>query len=176
MSRTYKEISLNLADILIMLRGWTLLILEVKGEGQDGHHWIMWGVGMLHFAFLYFIWVSLWQSMIIFFFKIVSNIMQVFISIRVCNDNHKVVTLLSPCCRCFVSPQSPSFYEWSVWCQRKTKTRCIKATFYPWGTFDGRCCVTNNKWRSSATATGENNDWHWSTCYRYWYIVNCCWA
>ena len=42
--RTYIEISLwaqsssNLADMLTMARGWTLLILEVKGEGHDGNH------------------------------------------------------------------------------------------------------------------------------------------
>ena len=29
----------NLADILIMMRGWTLLILEVKGQGHNGHIW-----------------------------------------------------------------------------------------------------------------------------------------
>ena len=27
----------NLADMLTMVRGWTLLILEVKGEGHSGH-------------------------------------------------------------------------------------------------------------------------------------------
>ena len=28
---------LNLSDMLTMLRGWTLLILEVRGQGQHGH-------------------------------------------------------------------------------------------------------------------------------------------
>ena len=27
----------NLADMLTMMRGWTLLILEVKGQGHNGH-------------------------------------------------------------------------------------------------------------------------------------------
>ena len=27
----------NLADLLGMVRGWTLLILEVKGQGHNGH-------------------------------------------------------------------------------------------------------------------------------------------
>ena len=31
----------NLADMLIMVRGWTLLILEVKGQGDNGHIWYM---------------------------------------------------------------------------------------------------------------------------------------
>ena len=29
----------NLADMLAMVRGWTLLILEVKGQGHKGHIW-----------------------------------------------------------------------------------------------------------------------------------------
>ena len=29
----------NLADMLTMLRGWTLLIVEVKGQGHNGHTW-----------------------------------------------------------------------------------------------------------------------------------------
>ena len=29
----------NLADILTKARGWTLLILEVKGQGHNGHIW-----------------------------------------------------------------------------------------------------------------------------------------
>ena len=29
----------NLADILNMVRGWKLLILEVKGQGHNGHIW-----------------------------------------------------------------------------------------------------------------------------------------
>ena len=29
----------NLADILTMVRGWTLLILEVRGQGHSGHKW-----------------------------------------------------------------------------------------------------------------------------------------
>ena len=29
----------NLAEILIMVRGWTLLILEVEGQGHSGHVW-----------------------------------------------------------------------------------------------------------------------------------------
>ena len=29
--------SSNLADILTMMRGWILLILEVKGQGHSGH-------------------------------------------------------------------------------------------------------------------------------------------
>ena len=29
----------NLAEMLIMLRGFTLLILEVKGQGHSGHVW-----------------------------------------------------------------------------------------------------------------------------------------
>ena len=29
----------NLADMLTMVRGWTLLILEVKGQGHNGHIW-----------------------------------------------------------------------------------------------------------------------------------------
>ena len=37
--------SLNLADMLTMVRGQTLLILksQVKGEGNEGHHRQMWG-------------------------------------------------------------------------------------------------------------------------------------
>ena len=31
----------NLADMLTMVRGWTLLILEVRGQGQ-GHHGHIW--------------------------------------------------------------------------------------------------------------------------------------
>ena len=27
----------NLADMLTMVRGWTLLILEVRGQGHNGH-------------------------------------------------------------------------------------------------------------------------------------------
>ena len=29
----------NLADMLTMVKGWTLLILEVKGQGHNGHIW-----------------------------------------------------------------------------------------------------------------------------------------
>ena len=29
----------NLADMLAMVRGWTLLMLEVKGQGHNGHIW-----------------------------------------------------------------------------------------------------------------------------------------
>ena len=29
----------NLAYMLTMVRGWTLLILEVKGQGHSGHVW-----------------------------------------------------------------------------------------------------------------------------------------
>ena len=29
----------NLVDILTMVRGWTLLILEVEGQGHNGHIW-----------------------------------------------------------------------------------------------------------------------------------------
>ena len=29
----------NLSDMLTMMRGWTLLILEVKGQGHNGHIW-----------------------------------------------------------------------------------------------------------------------------------------
>ena len=29
----------NVADMLVMVRGWTLLILEVKGQGHNGHKW-----------------------------------------------------------------------------------------------------------------------------------------
>ena len=29
----------NLADMLTMVRGWTLLILEVIGQGHSGHAW-----------------------------------------------------------------------------------------------------------------------------------------
>ena len=29
--------SSNLAEMLTMVRGWTLLILEVKGQGHNGH-------------------------------------------------------------------------------------------------------------------------------------------
>ena len=29
----------NLADMLTMMRGWTLLILEVRGQGNNGHIW-----------------------------------------------------------------------------------------------------------------------------------------
>ena len=29
----------NLADLLTMVRGWTLLILEVRGQGHNGHIW-----------------------------------------------------------------------------------------------------------------------------------------
>ena len=35
--------SSNLADMLTMVEGWTLLILEVKGEGHEGHYWQMLG-------------------------------------------------------------------------------------------------------------------------------------
>ena len=31
--------SSNLAEMLIVVRGWTLLILEVRGQGQSGHVW-----------------------------------------------------------------------------------------------------------------------------------------
>ena len=31
--------SSNLAEMLAMVRGWTLLILEVKGQGHSGHIW-----------------------------------------------------------------------------------------------------------------------------------------
>ena len=31
--------SLNLAEMLTMVRGWTLLILEVEGQGHSGHVW-----------------------------------------------------------------------------------------------------------------------------------------
>ena len=31
--------SSNLADMLTMVRGWTLLILEVKCQGHNGHLW-----------------------------------------------------------------------------------------------------------------------------------------
>ena len=31
--------SSNLADMLTMMKGWILLILEVKGQGHDGHKW-----------------------------------------------------------------------------------------------------------------------------------------
>ena len=29
----------KLAEMLIMVRGWTLFILEVKGQGHNGHVW-----------------------------------------------------------------------------------------------------------------------------------------
>ena len=29
----------NLADMLTMVRSWTLLIFEVKGQGHNGHIW-----------------------------------------------------------------------------------------------------------------------------------------
>ena len=29
----------DLADTLTMVRGWTLLILEVKSQGHNGHIW-----------------------------------------------------------------------------------------------------------------------------------------
>ena len=29
----------NLADMLTMVGGWTLSILEVKGQGHNGHIW-----------------------------------------------------------------------------------------------------------------------------------------
>ena len=29
----------NLADMLAMVGGWTLLILEVRGQGHNGHIW-----------------------------------------------------------------------------------------------------------------------------------------
>ena len=29
----------NLTDMLTMVRGWTLLILEVKGQGHNGNIW-----------------------------------------------------------------------------------------------------------------------------------------
>ena len=29
----------NLAEMLSMMRAWTLLILEVKGQGHNGHIW-----------------------------------------------------------------------------------------------------------------------------------------
>ena len=29
----------NFADMLTMMRGWTLLILEVNGKGHNGHIW-----------------------------------------------------------------------------------------------------------------------------------------
>ena len=29
----------NLADMLAMVRRWTLLILKVKGQGHNGHIW-----------------------------------------------------------------------------------------------------------------------------------------
>ena len=29
----------NFADMLTMVRGWTLFILEVKGQGHSGHIW-----------------------------------------------------------------------------------------------------------------------------------------
>ena len=35
--------SSNLANMLTMVRGWTLLMLEVKSEDPNGHQWIMWG-------------------------------------------------------------------------------------------------------------------------------------
>ena len=31
--------SSNLAEMLTMVRGWTLLIMEVKGQGHSGHIW-----------------------------------------------------------------------------------------------------------------------------------------
>ena len=31
--------SSNLAEMLTMVRGWTLLIVEVKGQGHSGHVW-----------------------------------------------------------------------------------------------------------------------------------------
>ena len=31
--------SSNLADMLAIVRGWILLILEVKGQGHNGHVW-----------------------------------------------------------------------------------------------------------------------------------------
>ena len=31
--------SSNLADMLALVRGWTLLILEVRGQGQYWHVW-----------------------------------------------------------------------------------------------------------------------------------------
>ena len=31
--------SSNLAEMLTMVRGWTLLIMEVKGQGHSGHVW-----------------------------------------------------------------------------------------------------------------------------------------
>ena len=31
--------SSNLAEMLNMVRGWTLLIIEVKGQGHSGHIW-----------------------------------------------------------------------------------------------------------------------------------------
>ena len=31
--------SSNLAEMLAMVRGWTLLILEIKGQGHSGHVW-----------------------------------------------------------------------------------------------------------------------------------------
>ena len=31
--------SSNLAEMLIIVREWTLLILEVKGQGHSGHVW-----------------------------------------------------------------------------------------------------------------------------------------
>ena len=32
----------NLADILTLERGWTLLILEVRGQGHNGHIYDIW--------------------------------------------------------------------------------------------------------------------------------------
>ena len=29
----------NLADMLTIIRGWTLLIVEVRGQGHNGHVW-----------------------------------------------------------------------------------------------------------------------------------------
>ena len=46
----------NQLAITIVEDDWTLLILEVTGEGHDGHHWQMCGcVGMLRFELLYLI-------------------------------------------------------------------------------------------------------------------------
>ena len=36
-TKTLCTSSSNLAGMLIIVRGWTLLVLEVKGQGHNGH-------------------------------------------------------------------------------------------------------------------------------------------
>ena len=59
--------SSNLADMLTMLRGCALLILEVTGEGYDWHYWQIlgsWGCYALCCYILYSIYYTVYMTLV----------------------------------------------------------------------------------------------------------------